>query len=163
MAKLLLKYYEPQEGEITIDGVDIQEYRNDSLRRAISYVTQNIELFSKSIYDNIRVSRQSATLEEVFATENIIFDMIYNKFRNKSMLIIAHRLATVKNCDVIIVLDKGEIVEEGTHEELLEKQGEYYRLWEMQQGNIVVKNDSVEKEAEVDIVEEDSDEVISYS
>ena len=225
MAKLLLKYYEPQEGEITIDGVDIQEYRNDSLRRAISYVPQNIELFSKSIYDNIRVSRQSATLEEVkeaakaadahefikrlpmqyytyleeagnglsggekqrialaraflkenefyimdestsnldFATENIIFDMIYNKFRNKSMLIIAHRLATVKNCDVIIVLDKGEIVEQGTHEELLEKQGEYYRLWEMQQGNIVVKNDSVEKEAEVDIVEEDSDEVISYS
>ena len=134
MAKLLLKYYEPQEGEITIDGVDIQEYRNDSLRRAISYVTQNIELFSKSIYDNIRVSRQSATLEEVFATENIIFDMIYNKFRNKSMLIIAHRLATVKNCDVIIVLDKGNIVEQGTHEELLEKQGEYYRLWEMQQG-----------------------------
>ena len=163
MAKLLLKYYEPQEGEITIDGVDIQEYRNDSLRRAISYVPQNIELFSKSIYDNIRVSRQSATLEEVFVTENIIFDMIYNKFRNKSMLIIAHRLATVKNCDVIIVLDKGEIVEQGTHEELLEKQGEYYRLWEMQQGNIVVKNDSVEKEAEVDIVEEDSDEVISYS
>ena len=134
MAKLLLKYYEPQEGEITIDGVDIQEYRNDSLRRAISYVTQNIELFSKSIYDNIRVSRQSATLEEVFATENIIFDMIYNKFRNKSMLIIAHRLATVKNCDVIIVLDKGKIVEQGTHEELIEKQGEYYRLWEMQQG-----------------------------
>ena len=79
------------------------------------------------------------------------------------MLIIAHRLATVKNCDVIIVLDKGEIVEQGTHEELLEKQGEYYRLWEMQQGNIVVKNDSVEKEAEVDIVEEDSDEVISYT
>lgn len=225
MAKLLLKYYEPQEGEITIDGVDIQEYRNDSLRRAISYVPQNIELFSKSIYDNIRVSRQSATLEEVkeaakaadahefikrlpmqyytyleeagnglsggekqrialaraflkenefyimdestsnldFATENIIFDMIYNKFRNKSMLIIAHRLATVKNCDVIIVLDKGEIVEQGTYEELLEKRGEYYRLWEMQQGNIVVKNDSVEKEAEVDILEEDSDEVISYS
>lgn len=50
------------------------------------------------------------------------------------MLIIAHRLATVKNCDVIIVLDKGKIVEQGTHEELLEKQGEYYRLWEMQQG-----------------------------
>lgn len=72
-------------------------------------------------------------------------------------------LQLLKNCDVIIVLDKGEIVEQGTYEELLEKRGEYYRLWEMQQGNIVVKNDSVEKEAEVDIVEEDSDEVISYS
>lgn len=57
IAKLLLKYYEPEEGEISIDGVDIAEYCNDSLRKAISYVPQAIELFSKSIYDNIRVSR----------------------------------------------------------------------------------------------------------
>ncbi len=70
-----------------------------------------------------------------FATENVIFDMIYNKFCDKSMLIIAHRLATVKNCDQIIVMKQGEIVESGTHEELLEQRGEYYRLWEMQQGN----------------------------
>ncbi len=65
IAKLLLKYYEPEEGEIRIDGVDIADYRNQSLRKAISYVPQNIELFSKSIYDNIRVSRMNATLEEV--------------------------------------------------------------------------------------------------
>lgn len=158
IAKLLLKYYEPEAGDITIDGMDISEYKNDDIRHAISYVPQNIELFSKSIYDNIRVTRQSATLDEVkeaakaadahefikrlpmqyytyleeagnglsggekqrialaraflkenqfyimdestsnldFATENIIFDMIYNKFRKKTMLIIAHRLVTVK-------------------------------------------------------------------
>ena len=60
-----MKYYEPEHGEITIDGVDINEYSNDSLRRAVSYVPQNIELFSKSIYDNIRVSRMNATLDEV--------------------------------------------------------------------------------------------------
>ena len=169
IAKLLMKYYEVEEGTITIDGVDLAEYANDSLRQKISYVPQNIELFSKSIFDNIRVSRQTATLEEVkeaakaadahdfikglpmqyytfleeagngisggekqrialvraflkdnefyimdestgnldFATENIIFDMIYNRFRKKTMLIIAHRLATVKNCDLIIVMDKG--------------------------------------------------------
>jgi ATP-binding cassette subfamily B protein len=199
IAKLLLKYYEPEQGGITIDGVDIGEYSNDSLRRAISYVPQTIELFSKSIYDNIRVSRMNATLDEVkeaakaadahefirklpmqymtfleeagnglsggekqrialaraflkkngfyifdestsnldFATENIVFDMIYNKFKNKSMLIIAHRLSTVRNCDIIIVLENGEIAEQGTHEQLLDKQGCYYRLWEMQQGNFI--------------------------
>ena len=223
IAKMLLKYYEPQSGDITIDGMDISEYRNDDIRRAVSYVPQNIELFSKSIYDNIRVTRQSATLDEVreaakaadahefikrlpmqyytyleeagnglsggekqrialaraflkenqfyimdestsnldFATENIIFDMIYNKFRKKTMLIIAHRLATVKNCDKIIVMDKGKIVEQGTHKELLEKKGQYYRLWEMQQGNFVIRQDeSVDKENET---EPDDGEVMSYT
>lgn len=223
IAKLLLKYYEPQSGDITIDGMEISEYRNDDIRRAVSYVPQNIELFSKSIYDNIRVTRQSATLDEVrevakaadahefikrlpmqyytyleeagnglsggekqrialaraflkenqfyimdestsnldFATENIIFDMIYNKFRKKTMLIIAHRLATVKNCDKIIVMDKGKIIEQGTHKELLEKKGQYYRLWEMQQGNFVIRQDeSVDKENET---EPDDGEVMSYT
>ncbi len=203
IAKLLLRYYEPENGEITIDGADISEYSNSSLRKAISYVPQNIELFSKSIYDNIRVSRMNATLEEVkeaakkadahefikklpmqyhtyleeagnglsggekqrialaraflkdnkfyimdestsnldFATENIIFDMIYNKFRKKTMLIIAHRLATVKNCDKIIVMDKGRIIEQGNHEELLKRKGKYWKLWEMQQGNFTVNSE----------------------
>ena len=225
IAKLMLKYYEPEEGEITIDGVDIKDYKNDSLRRVISYVPQNIELFSKSIFENIRVSRQNSTLEEVkaaakaadahdfikrlpmqyytfleeagnglsggekqrialaraflkenefyimdestsnldFATENIIFDMIYNKFRNKSMLIIAHRLATVKNCDLIIVLDKGKIVEQGTHEELLDRKGQYYRLWEMQQGNFKIEKEDIIVSNIEDLVEEDEDGVMSYT
>lgn len=225
IAKLLLKYYTPEQGEIRIDGVDIQEIENASLRKAISYVPQNIELFSKSIYDNIRISRQNATLEEVreaakaadahefirrlpmqyytyleeagnglsggekqrialaraflkknefyimdestsnldFATENVIFDMIYRKFKDKSMLIIAHRLATVKNCDEILVLDQGEIVEQGTHEKLLEKKGQYYKLWEMQQGNFEIREEQVpEKSAEV-AFDEDLDGVISYT
>lgn len=225
IAKLMLKYYEPEEGEITIDGVDIKDYKNDSLRRVISYVPQNIELFSKSIFDNIRVSRQNSTLEEVkaaakaadahdfikrlpmqyytfleeagnglsggekqrialaraflkenefyimdestsnldFATENIIFDMIYNKFRKKSMLIIAHRLATVKNCDLIIVLDKGQIVEQGTHEELLERKGQYYKLWEMQQGNFKIQEEDIAVSNIENFVEEDEDGVMSYT
>lgn len=225
IAKLLLKYYELEEGEITIDGVDIAEYANDSLRRGISYVPQNIELFSKSIYDNIRVSKQTASLEEVkeaakaadahdfikrlpmqyytfleeagnglsggekqrialaraflkenefyimdestsnldFATENIIFDMIYNRFKKKTMLIIAHRLATIKNCDEIIVMDKGEIIEKGSHEELLEKRGKYYTLWEMQQGNFKLKADSGHEKNIAETVEEDSEGVMSYT
>ena len=205
MAKLLLKYYEPEQGGITIDGVDINECSNASLRNTISYVPQNIELFSKSIFENIRASKPNATLNEVkeaakkadahdfirklpgqygtyleeagnglsggekqrivlarallknsdfyildestssldFATENTIFDMIYNKLKDKSMLIIAHRLATIKECDCILVLSNGEIVERGTHRQLLEQQGEYYRLWEMQQGNFINRNKDV--------------------
>ena len=225
IAKLLLKYYEPEAGDITIDGMDILEYKNDDIRHAISYVPQNIELFSKSIYDNIRVTRQSATLDEVkeaakaadahefikrlpmqyytyleeagnglsggekqrialaraflkenqfyimdestsnldFATENIIFDMIYNKFRKKTMLIIAHRLATVKNCDKIIVMDKGKIVEQGTHQQLHERKGLYYRLWEMQQGNFVIKEDSDKDEQFAENFENDDEGVMSYT
>jgi ATP-binding cassette subfamily B protein len=219
IAKLLLKYYEPEEGEITVGGVNIEEFTNDSLRRGISYVPQGIELFSKSIYDNIRVTKMNSTLDEVkeaakaadahdfikklpmqyhtwleesgkglsggerqrialaraflktndfyildestsnldFGTENIIFDMIYNKFKSKTMLIIAHRLSTVKNCDEIIVLDKGEVVEQGSHDELLANEGMYYRLWEMQQGNFV--RDEEQPEELVTSSDEDGDEI----
>lgn len=65
IAKLLLKYYEVEDGEIMVDGVDISDFRNDAIRRAISYMPQTIELFSKSIFDNIRVSKPNATIEEV--------------------------------------------------------------------------------------------------
>lgn len=212
IAKLLLKYYEPEQGDIRINGLKVEEYSNSSLRKAISYMPQNIELFSKTIFDNIRVSKMDATYEEVeeaaklagadefikrlpleyltyleeagnglsggekqrialaraflkknnfyildestsnldFATENLIFDMIYNKFSDKSMLIIAHRLATVKLCDEIIVMDKGHIVERGTHEELLSKEGKYYDMWQLQQGNF-----SLEKKNEANFTLED--------
>ncbi len=221
IAKLLLKYYEPEAGEILIAGADIGELNNESLRKAISYVPQSIELFSKNIYDNIRVTKMDSTLDEVreaakaayahdfikklpmqyytfleesgdglssgekqritlaraflkknefyildeptsnqdFDTENVIFDLIYNKFRNKSMLIIAHRLTTIKNCDEIIVLDNGEIVEKGTHDQLLSLQGQYYKLWEMQQGNFVIE-DEVQEAALATAVTDENE--ISY-
>ena len=77
------------------------------------------------------------------------------------MLIIAHRLATVKNCDKIIVMDKGKIIEQGTHKELISKKGKYYNLWEMQQGNFSVQ---YKEEKDKQVLEvEDMDGVMSYS
>ena len=65
ITKLLLKYYEPESGTISVDGVDLDEYSNASVRRCISYVPQNVELFSKTIFENIRISRPEATLDQV--------------------------------------------------------------------------------------------------
>jgi len=76
------------------------------------------------------------------------------------MLIIAHRLATVKNCDEILVIDKGEVVEQGTHEKLLQRQGQYYKLWEMQQGNFVIREEEIEAVVEEACEEEDE---LSYT
>ena len=225
ITKLLLKYYEPESGEIDVNGVNLDEYSNQSVRRAIAYVPQNVELFSKTLYDNIRISKPDATIDEVkaaakkadahefirklplqyntyleeagnglsggekqriamaraflkdsnlyifdeatssldFGTENTIFDMIYNQLADRSMLIVAHRLSTVRDCDLILVMDHGEIVERGTHDELLAKQGKYYELWNLQQGIFRRKKEEPAPVAPAAVVEEDDDgEAMTY-
>jgi len=194
MMKLLSRFYDPQEGDIYVDGYNIREVSFKSLRRIMGIVLQDTFLFPTTIRENIRYGKQDATNDEVveaansvgvhdfierlpegydteiqegstnisvgqrqlisFArallvdprilildeatssvdpyTELIIQQGLEQLLKNRTAFIIAHRLSTVRRADRIIVLNKGEIVEEGTHEELMEKSGMYSQLYMMQ-------------------------------
>ncbi|MDU5108115.1 peptidase domain-containing ABC transporter [Clostridium sp.] len=198
ISKLLLKYYTPEEGKININGYNIEELDLYNLRENISYVPQNVELFSGSIRENITLGKSNASYEEIksacenagckefieklpgkydtfleeaggglsggekqriamaralikkpsflildeatsnldFISEAKIFDTLFKKGKKITMLMIAHRLSTIRSCDLIYVMDKGKIVEEGNHESLLKKKGYYYKLYISQVGSI---------------------------
>ncbi len=196
LLKLLPRFYDPTDGVIRINGVDIREYRIESLRRAVAVVTQNTFLFNDTLRQNILVGRPTATDEEVetaaraaHAHQFILalpqgYDTVVGErgdllsggqkqriaiarailkdapilildeatsaldsesesevqaamealMVNRTTFVIAHRLATVRHADLILVLRDGRVVERGSHEELVARGGEYARLCRLQFG-----------------------------
>ncbi|MDP3946760.1 MAG: ABC transporter ATP-binding protein [Lutibacter sp.] len=197
---LVNRFYEIDQGEICIDGTNILKYTLPSLRNQIAVVLQDVFLFSDSIYNNIALSDESITLEQVIDaakeigihefvmslpnnysynvkerggmlstgqrqliaflrayvskpsilildeatssidsySEKLIQEATDKITRHQTSIIIAHRLTTIKKADKIIVMDKGHIVEQGSHLELLEKNGYYKTLYDMQFSNEMV-------------------------
>jgi len=192
--KLLCRFYDPQSGQILIDGYDLKKVRLKSLRRQMGIVLQETILFSGTIMDNIRYGKINATDEEVIAAAKIVgahefiekmpdgyktkigergaglsvgqkqlisfarallrnpailildeatssidpyTDLLIRRamrvlLKDRTSIIIAHRLSTVRDADRILVIDNGRIVEEGNHKELMKKGGLYSHLYEMQ-------------------------------
>ena len=191
---LLNRLYHIQKGEIQIDGVNIEEYHLDTLRKSIGVVLQDVFLFSGSVMDNITLRNPEISREEVIAAAKMIgvdefimqlpggYDynvmergstlslgqrqllsfiraLLYNPailildeatssidtesemliekaidtmISGRTSIVIAHRLSTIRKANKIIVLDKGELKEMGTHEQLLALGGFYAKLHEMQ-------------------------------
>jgi len=193
---LLLRLYEPQRGQILLDGVDLRELDLQFLRSQMAVVLQDVFLFSGDILGNIRlhaetiprekaieaarfvqadqfirelphgyeteVKERGATLsvgqrqllafaravafdpkililDEATAhidskTEHLIQQSIDRILKGRTAIVIAHRLSTIRHCDKILVLHKGRLVEQGTHEALLARRGLYYALYTLQFG-----------------------------
>ncbi|MEZ8217880.1 ATP-binding cassette, subfamily B [Candidatus Fervidibacteria bacterium JGI MDM2 SSWTFF-3-K9] len=194
LISLILRFYDPQEGRILLDGVDLRKIKLASLRKHIGVVLQETYLFNGTIAENIAYSKPDADLEEIIAaakvanahefilkqpdaydtyigerggrlaggerqrlaiarailkdpavlifdeatsnvdteTEAKIREAIDNLVRGRTTIAIAHRFSTLQNARRLIVLDKGELVEQGTPEELMEKDGVFARLCRMQ-------------------------------
>ena len=210
IAKLLLKFINTTSGKVTISGYDIQDINQNHLRQNIAYIPQNIQLFTGTIIDNLKIGNQEATYEDMMrackmagastfidklpnrygafveeggsnfsggekqrlaiarallsksqlfvfdeATSNLdsfseqkMHDVIFKKMANTTSLIIAHRLSTIVNCDMICFIEKGKIIEKGSHEELMAIGGKYAKMIALQ--NIDTSGVSVESRVVVE-------------
>lgn len=199
LVNLLMRFYDPNSGAVLIDGQNIANVSQDSLRENISYIPQEPTMFNRTIMENIEYGRPGATLREIkeaareasadefiCGTEKkynslvgdrgiklsggqrqriaiaraflknapilildeatsaldseteIAIQKAFDKLSaGHTTLVVAHRLSTLRNMDRIIVLDKGRVIESGTHNSLLRKKGLYAKLWNMQSGGFL--------------------------
>ena len=199
LVHLLMRFYDPTRGEILIDGQNIRNVTQDSLRRSIAFIPQEPTLFNRTIRENIEygkpgasirqihdASRRAAAHDFIMGTEKKYDSMVGDRgiklsggqkqriaiaraflknapilvldeatsaldseteiaiqksfdelARGRTTLAIAHRLSTLRNMDKIVVLNDGNVVEYGTHGQLLRRRGEYARLWKMQSGGFL--------------------------
>ena len=197
IADLLARFYDIEIGKIFIDNINVKDIKKSNLRNMMGIVNQDSILFNDTIYNNIRLSNQSAKKEDVInaakvanahdfilktesgyntiigdqgnklsggqkqrlsiaravlknpdilildeatssldtESEKLVQESLENLMKSRTSLIIAHRLSTIKNADKIIVLDKGKVVEEGTHDNLIKKKGHYKKLYDLQSFN----------------------------
>ncbi len=196
LVKLLLRFYEINQGRITLDGLDIRKIYLGDLRRAIGLVSQDVFLFHGTVLDNISYGTPDAQMQEIISaakvaqahdfilelpeqyntvvgergqklsggqrqriaiaravlknppilildeatsavdneTEAAIAKSLEAITANRTTIAIAHRLSTIRHADCIYVMERGSLVEKGTHEELLEENGIYAHLWRVQTG-----------------------------
>jgi ATP-binding cassette subfamily B protein len=194
IASLLMRMYDPQDGEVLVDGKNIKHFNLKYYRSQIGYVPQDVFLFSDTLAHNIAFGEDVVNMEDVEAaaksaaiyeniknfekgfeteigergltlsggqkqrvsiaraliknpeilifddslsavdtkTEEEILSNLKRLMKGKTCIFISHRVSTIKNADQILVLDKGNIVERGNHNSLLEKKGSYYALYEKQ-------------------------------
>ena len=194
IVNLLMRFYDPKEGRILVDGEDIGLMNRSDVREKFGMVLQDTMLFSGTVYENIAYGKEGATKEEVMAaarhahidlfvdalpngydtvinedstnisggekqlltiaraylsdrpilildeatsnvdtrTELLIQATMDNLMKGRTAFVIAHRLSTIVNADIILVVDRGKIVERGTHTELLGKEGLYSKIYRSQ-------------------------------
>ncbi|MBQ6539615.1 MAG: ABC transporter ATP-binding protein [Oscillospiraceae bacterium] len=191
ITNLINRFYDIADGKIRYDGININKIKKGDLRRSLGVILQDTNLFTGSIYDNIRYGKLDATDEECIAAAKLVgahdfitrlpegYDTVISGngsnlsqgqrqllgicraavadppvmimdeatssidsrteaivqrgmdalMKGRTVFVIAHRLSTVKNADVIMVLEHGRIIERGSHEQLLQEKGKYYQLY----------------------------------